>query len=96
MAFSRCPKCENSFFEVKESSPSGSNYKIMFVQCSKCGSVVGTMDYWNIGTLVKDLEKKINRNYDFDTVNSNLGVINENISRLFRKINDLESKIEKK
>ena len=96
MAFSKCPKCENPYFEVKENIPNSSNYKLMFVQCAKCGSVAGVLDYYNIGTLVKELEKKIGRNYDLDALNSNLGTINQNIINLFRKIADLEIKINKK
>jgi len=42
-----------------ENSPSKSNYKVMFIQCSKCGSVVGVMDYYNIGTLISKLADKL-------------------------------------
>lgn len=96
MAFSKCAKCEHGYFEIKENVPSGSNYKLMFVQCSKCGSVVGVLDYYNIGNLVNELKKKVNNNHDLDSVNSNLGMINSNITKLFQKINSIESKIDKK
>ena len=59
MAYSKCPKCESTYFEVVEKEPSKSNYKLIFVQCSTCGCVVGTMDYFNIGSRIKDVEKKI-------------------------------------
>ncbi|MGN6196936.1 MAG: hypothetical protein ACTHOB_18490 [Ginsengibacter sp.] len=100
MAYSKCPKCENGFFEVSENSPSKSNFKLMFVQCSKCGTVVGTMDYWNIGTLLKDLEKKVGFDSSSSTVNNNLDIINSNIAKLFqllqstnRKLSEIEEKI---
>lgn len=64
---SKCPKCNNTFFELEENSPSGSNYKLLFVQCSSCGSVLGVMDFFNIGTkisiveeMIEKLDKKIN------------------------------------
>jgi uncharacterized Zn finger protein len=59
MASSTCTKCGSTSFEVKENSPMGSNFRIMFVQCSNCGGVVGTMDYFNIGQLIHDLAKKL-------------------------------------
>jgi uncharacterized Zn finger protein len=50
MAVSTCVKCgEKDQFEVvlKESIP-GTNYKLAFVQCARCGGVVGVLDYYNI------------------------------------------------
>jgi hypothetical protein len=102
MAYSKCPKCDNGYFEVTENSPSKSNFKLLFVQCSSCGSVVGTMDYWNIGTLVKELEKKVGFGTSTSNINSNLDVINQNIARLFQqiqftnnKLKEIEEKIDK-
>jgi predicted nucleic-acid-binding Zn-ribbon protein len=45
MAISTCPKCSNHSFEVQEFTPTRSNYKFLFVQCSSCGVVIGVMDY---------------------------------------------------
>ncbi|RYD83029.1 MAG: hypothetical protein EOP53_02005 [Sphingobacteriales bacterium] len=93
MSYSKCPKCEGSSFEIKENSPRHSNFKLLFVQCSSCGTVVGTMDYYNIGARLSEIEKKIdNINYSSNSVTSNLSVVNENISRLF---NYVKSKLEK-
>jgi hypothetical protein len=93
MAYSKCPKCDNGYFEVTENSPSKSNFKLLFVQCSSCGSVVGTMDYWNIGTLVKELEKKVGFGTSTSNINSNLDIINQNIARLFQQIQFTNSKL---
>jgi hypothetical protein len=60
MASSTCVKCGSTRFEIKENSPTGSRFKVMFVQCIACGGVVGIMDYYNIGQLIKDLAKKLN------------------------------------
>lgn len=81
MASSKCSKCDNSYFEVVENSPRNSNYKLIFVQCSSCGSVVGTMDYYNIGTKLRDIEGKIDRikseisdiSYDVDIIKRKRG-----------------------
>lgn len=59
MAHSTCPKCDSTQFEMKENTPRNSNFKLMFIQCSGCGCVVGVMDYYNIGTRIKDIENKI-------------------------------------
>lgn len=59
MANSTCVKCGSTSFEIMENSPSGSNFKFMFVQCSSCGGVVGVMDYYNIGKLLEILGKKL-------------------------------------
>lgn len=102
MAYSKCPKCDNGYFEVTENSPSKSNFKLLFVQCSSCGSVVGTMDYLNIGTLVKELENKVGFGTSTSNINANLDVINQNIARLFQqlqitnnKLKEIEEKINK-
>jgi len=99
MAISKCPKCDNTYFEVAHNSPSKSNYKLMFVQCSKCGAVVGTMDYYNIGTKIEELEKKVeNLSFSSDsisTINNNLSVINQNVSTLFNMVRGLSQQLDK-
>jgi len=60
MAYSTWVKCGSTSFEIKENSPKGSQFKLMFVQCSSCGGVVAVMDYYNIGVLIHSLAKKLN------------------------------------
>jgi translation initiation factor 2 beta subunit (eIF-2beta)/eIF-5 len=48
------------FFEVVEKEPTHSNFKLLFVQCSSCGAVVGVLDHYNIGSLIHDLAEKLN------------------------------------
>lgn len=62
MATSKCPKCEHTIFEVKAAEPRGSRYKIMFIQCTSCGTVVGTTDYYNTSALLEKIAKKIGLN----------------------------------
>lgn len=62
MAMSKCASCGNSSFEVQENTPAHSNYKLIFVQCAKCGAVVGVQDYYNIGNetyKIREALKKI-------------------------------------
>jgi hypothetical protein len=44
MAASQCLKCGNRFFESVVKIPIGSPRKVMFVQCSVCGGVVGIQE----------------------------------------------------
>jgi len=60
MAQSSCPKCGEHSFELKENSPKNSNYKYIFIQCSNCGTVVGTTEFNNIGKLISRLAKELN------------------------------------
>jgi uncharacterized Zn finger protein len=59
MARSTCVKCGNHFFEVIETEPNDSQYKMYFVQCSKCGGVVGATDYYNVPIMLIKLGKKL-------------------------------------
>ena len=64
MALSTCPKCNNQTFEVVEHTPQKSKFKFFFIQCSKCGAVVGTHEYFHLGTLIKKFAQKLNINLD--------------------------------
>lgn len=61
---SKCPSCQKSGFEVVTEEPKDSNFKLMFVRCQWCKTVVGVLDYYNIGTLIKRFAKKLNINLD--------------------------------
>lgn len=56
---STCPHCKNHIFEIQEVSPSGSNFKLYFVQCTHCGAPLGTQEFFNTSALIKDLELKV-------------------------------------
>ncbi len=90
MANSKCTKCDNTHFEVKENLPNHCNFKLLFVQCSICGSVVGTIDSYYIENRLSDLEKKFDgiksSNFGLSSVNSNLDVISNNIIKIFNYI----------
>lgn len=63
---SKCPKCENSNFEVVNELPVNSNYELIFVRCASCHTVVGAVDYYNIGSLIKKLALKLRIDLDKD------------------------------
>lgn len=59
---SRCPKCGNTAFELVETPVKNAKYKYYFIQCSSCGCVVGTKEYFNVGALLQKLAEKLNIN----------------------------------
>lgn len=58
---SKCPKCEASNFETVVESPKNSNFKVQFIRCASCRTVVGAMDYFNIGKLIHVLAEKLGK-----------------------------------
>ena len=55
MAQSKCGGCGSTTFEVKENVPTHSTFKLLFVQCSKCGVVVGVNEWFNLGAMLDKL-----------------------------------------
>lgn len=64
MLRSKCPKCEGNRFESVIEIPDNSNFKLQFIRCWSCKTVVGTQEYYNIGTLLYKLAKKLNLDLD--------------------------------
>lgn len=52
-------KCESNHFELVEYTPQKSRFKLMFVQCGSCGTVVGVLDFYNIGNLIHEFAEKL-------------------------------------
>jgi hypothetical protein len=59
MATSSCPKCGSTSFETATVEPSGSAFKLVFVQCAVCGGVVGVVEYNNVGSMIDRQNKAI-------------------------------------
>ena len=85
MAFTTCPHCKGTYFEVKEAAPRDAVYKSIFIQCSGCGAPFAAQDYFNIGTLLKDQEEKIaNLSRKVDQLDYNIQAILQTVQRLQR------------
>jgi hypothetical protein len=63
---SNCAKCGGTLFKVVEQSPYGSNFKLMFVQCSACNVPIGVVNYYDTGAqlveqkqLIKDFGSRL-------------------------------------
>lgn len=61
---SKCPHCQKSAFETAIEEPTGSNFKVIFIRCQSCKTVLGVLDFYNAGVLVKKLAQKLNINLD--------------------------------
>ncbi len=61
---SKCPKCENRSFETVLETPNKSNFKLQFIRCVSCKTVIGVSDYYNLGALIYKFAKKMNINLD--------------------------------
>lgn len=82
MAISTCAKCGSHFFELKEVSPSGSNFKLFFVQCSICGVPVATQDFYNLGALIHEQTQLMNHlKSRIDNIEHQLRVMSNQLRR---------------
>lgn len=59
MLKSKCPKCEGTRFESVIETPDNSNFKMQFVRCWSCKTVVGVHEFYNNGALIFKLAKKL-------------------------------------
>ena len=93
MARSTCPKCDNHSFEVVIDSPSKSNFKMAYIQCTSCGAVVGVTEYYNIGNKLQELEEKIEklRSNNSSNISATLETIDANIRALYNLVKSKQS-----
>ena len=61
---SKCPRCSNDEFEAVNETPNNSEYELIFIRCTSCKIVVGVIDYYNVGALVKKLASKLKIDLD--------------------------------
>jgi hypothetical protein len=62
MAKSTCPKngCGGTRFEAVPAQITGTHFPYMFIQCSSCGTVVGTSEAHYVPQLMQELAKSLN------------------------------------
>lgn len=61
MAASKCARCECTKFEmVQQDDVAGSRFKLQFVQCAACGSVVGMTTYEHVPSMLNSLTVLVN------------------------------------
>lgn len=80
MARSKCPSCQSHSFAMVENEPRNSNFKIMLIQCSQCGTVVGTTSYYDAGVISNGIDKKI------DDLKSQISYLQDAVNQINYKI----------
>jgi hypothetical protein len=79
----KCGKCESAAFKVQEISPAGARYKMFTVQRSSCQTPIGVTDYYNLGSLLKDQEKKL------EEMDSRLSRIQNDMHQIAQALNTM-------
>ena len=77
----KCPKCGGYSFKVQETAPSGSNFKLYFIQCSSCDTPVGITEYYNSGAMIEKVQSKL------DYLSGLVDSLSSQISQLEYKLN---------
>lgn len=65
---SKCPKCENNTFELTEDSPKNSKYKMQFLRCCSCKTIITTLPFYDTTSILESIEK------DLEKIKSKLGI----------------------
>ena len=56
---SKCPKCENTRFEMVEDTPNNSNFKMYYIRCISCKTIVGTHDYDSTESIINQIVNRL-------------------------------------
>ena len=59
MATSTCVRCGHTSFEVAESAISGLRFKRDFLQCGKCGGVIGVVEADDLNARLDSIEERL-------------------------------------
>lgn len=59
MAESTCIRCGHNAFEMSESAIAGLRFKRDFLQCEKCGGVVGVIEADNLNARLDAIEERL-------------------------------------
>ena len=55
----KCPKCENTTFEVKTVDLQNSQFKIAVVKCTACDTAIGVTETHDIPQMLRNLDRKL-------------------------------------
>lgn len=75
-----CPHCQHESFELEETSPAGSAFKVNFIKCANCEAPVGVLEYYDTGDLLKEQEAV-------------LAKMEKQISRLQSSVEEVQTKL---
>jgi len=58
-SFSKCPKCEQTGFELVEDTPYKSEYKMWYLRCMSCKTLVTALEYYDINSRLEKLARAL-------------------------------------
>ncbi len=80
---SKCAHCQSIRFELSLEEPAQSSFKVLFIRCAGCKNPIGAMPYFDTNSKIEKLQELLTNS--IRTVNTNLDIINTNLSRLIQK-----------
>jgi len=64
MSSSKCPKCQNTGFEMSEENVHNCNYLLPIIRCQTCKTAIGVIEYYAIQEKFHKLAEKLNISLD--------------------------------
>lgn len=55
----KCPKCENTSFEVVNDTPTNSTFPMMYCRCNSCKTIISILESQNINSNLHRLAKAL-------------------------------------
>jgi predicted Zn finger-like uncharacterized protein len=76
VANTTCPHCQNTTFELREGDIGGAKHRLLFVQCTKCGTPFGLRDGFDYPSRVQEQDARIkNIEHQMASISSQLSHI---------------------
>jgi hypothetical protein len=55
----KCPKCENTTFEMVIDTPKGCLYKMNYIRCISCKTFLQATDYYDVNDTLNEIKKHL-------------------------------------
>lgn len=60
----KCPKCQNTSFEVVKDVPTHSTFELMFLRCFSCKTLISVLESQNVNMNLRKLAKGLSLNLE--------------------------------
>lgn len=57
----KCPKCDNTNFELVNDVPTGTKWVLLYLRCSSCKTFMQALPFDNTNTLIESMQDDINK-----------------------------------
>jgi hypothetical protein len=55
----KCPKCENTTFEMVSDYPKNSKHKMYYIRCCSCRTFLHATDYYDVNRTLNEIKKHL-------------------------------------